>query len=166
MANDGDNKQIVPLSQLLAGTLEAAIEADMGTMRQYYDNICEIAFRDYDKEKQSATQLRTLTFNYSMNEGVQQLSVPVLSLVPLPMLQMKNINFSMDAELVELRDNNNQLYVSIAPQQKQSAEDAQEQAPAKKCSIKINIEMEQADMPGGMARLLQIVNSMNINQKK
>lgn len=166
MANDADNKQIVPLRELLASTLEAAIEADMTTMRRYFDNVCEIAFQDYDKEKQNATQLRTLAFNYSVNEGAQQLRVPVLSLVPLPMLQMKDINFSMDAELMGLRGDTEstspQLYVSIAPKAASSSEDEALQEAATKCSIKIEMKMEQADMPGGMARLLQIVNNMNI----
>lgn len=165
MANDADNKQMVPLRELLASTLEAAIEADMTTMRRYFDNVCEIAFQDYDRERQNATQLRTLTFNYSANESAQQLRVPVLSLVPLPMLQMKDINFNMDAELVELHGDTEsaspQLYVSIAPKAK-STEEAQAQEATAKCSIKIDIKMEQADMPGGMARLLQIVNNMNL----
>mgnify|MGYP000515808440 CR=1 FL=1 len=165
MANDADNKQIVPLRELLASTLEAAIEADMTTMRRYFDNVCEIAFQDYDKEKQNATQLRTLAFNYSVNEGAQQLRVPVLSLVPLPMLQMKDINFSMNAELMGLRGDTEstspQLYVSIAPKTS-SSEDEASQESTTKCSIKIEMKMEQADMPGGMARLLQIVNNMNL----
>ena len=44
MANEADNVQLVPLRELLASTLEAAIGADMATMRRYYDNLCEIAF--------------------------------------------------------------------------------------------------------------------------
>ena len=51
-----------------------------------------------------------------------------------------------------------QLYVSIAPQSSVSEDTDGAKA---KCSIKMEIEMEQADMPGGMARLLQMVNNMN-----
>lgn len=162
MVNEADNVQLVPLRELLASTLEAAIGADMATMRRYYDNLCEITFEDYDAQNRSATRLRMLTLNYNMEGTVRQIHIPVLSLVPLPMLQMKNIRFGMDAALVSVDDKEDgglQLYVSIAPQSSVGGQDTD--GAKAKCSIKMEIEMEQADMPGGMARLLQMVNNMN-----
>lgn len=41
--NSEDNRQLVPLRELIATTLEAAIEADMAALRCYYDNLCELA---------------------------------------------------------------------------------------------------------------------------
>lgn len=49
--NSEDNRQLVPLRELIATTLEAAIEADMAALRCYYDNLCELAFDSDDAEK-------------------------------------------------------------------------------------------------------------------
>ena len=82
------------------------------------------------------------------------------------MLQMKGIDFSMDAQLVEMRNfdsdgekTNHELYVSLAPQSKAFQE---EKGIATGYSAKINISMQQSDMPGGTARLLQMVNNLNL----
>lgn len=165
--NSEDNQQLVPLRELIATTLEAAIEADMSALRCYYDNLCELAFESDGTEKQTSPHLRQLSFSYSGNDGQQhQVNLPVLSLLPLPMLQMKGIDFSMDAQLVEMRSldsdgkkANHELYVSVAPQPKVPQE---EKGVATGYSAKINISMQQSDMPGGMARLLQMVNNLNL----
>lgn len=165
--NSEDNRQLVPLRELIATTLEAAIEADMAALRCYYDNLCELAFDSDDAEKQAVPRLRHLSFSYANGDGQQhQVKLPVLSLLPLPMLQMKGIDFSMDAQLVEMRNfdsdgekTNHELYVSLAPQSQAFQE---EKSIATGYSAKINISMQQSDMPGGMARLLQMVNNLNL----
>lgn len=169
MINSENNRQLMPLRELIATTLEAAIKADMSALKCYYDNLCELAFESENTEKQSLPNLRHLSFSYAGGDGQQhQVSMPVLSLLPLPLLQMKNIDFSMNAQLVEMqemasdgKDTNSELYVSIAPQSNilQEGESAET---VNGYTAKISISMQQSDLPGGMARLLQMVNNLNL----
>lgn len=86
-----NNSQVMELQQLIAGPLVSTIEADALSTKRYLDILQAIAFEDEVKDgKTVGRKLRTLSFSYTETnaDGHRQkiVSIPLLTLVPLPLL--------------------------------------------------------------------------------
>ena len=180
--------QVFPLCDLLSSTLVATVDADTATAQRYFNNLCRLAFEEFDARTNEAGSLRMLTFRYTTPDGTpQSLNVPVLSLVPLPLLQVKDADFGFDVHIVDLlvpedadddfsleddagtpdapdgvaRAVPSRLRVSLLPFSRSS--DASGATPSGRLpNMKVNIRLQQADVPGGLARFLQAVNNVNL----
>ncbi|MDR1226606.1 MAG: DUF2589 domain-containing protein [Prevotellaceae bacterium] len=177
------SNQVMDLQQLIAGPLMATIDADSISSRRYLDYLFEVAFESYDKATGKAGELRMLSFTYDSQDvnstQRQSISIPMLTLVPLPLLQVKEAEFDFDIKIVDAvsqtkeeqfsltGDNANpddddaekgplKMRASLAPQSGQSKTDSQQGLSA---NMKIKIKMQQADMPGGLSNLLHVTAS-------
>lgn len=173
--------QVVSLRDLLSSTLVATVDADTAAARRYFTNMCELAFEHYDKETDEAGNLRTLTFRYTGADGsVQSLDIPILSLVPLPLLQVKEADFGFNVRIADLPESQEDTFFSLDdgsdlpkgechvpprlrvalrpfhPAERSGGECANAYMP----NMKVNVKLHQADLPGGLSRFLQIVNNM------
>lgn len=173
--------QVVYLRDLLSSTLVATVDADTASARRYFTNMCELAFEHYDKETDEAGNLRTLTFRYTDAEGTtQSLDIPILSLVPLPLLQVKEADFGFYVRIADLFESHEeaffilddstdppksechvppQLRITLRPFRSEERSN-EECANAYMPNMKVNVKLQQADLPGGLLRFLQIVNNM------
>lgn len=83
------SSQVMDLKDLISGPLVATVNADSISARRYLNYLLELAFESYDKETGEAGKLRTLDFTYHSRDvnGVrmQRVSIPLLTLVPLPL---------------------------------------------------------------------------------
>ena len=179
----GPSNMVFSLRDLLTSTLVATIDADTATSRRYFNNMCEIAFEKYNPQTNDAENLRTLNFHYSTNDGTSHtLSVPVLSLVPLPLLQVQDADFSFDVQIMGMFEESEEETLSLT-EETQDNESSSSKAPAQLMvalqpisvekiknmvssgailpNMKVNIRLNQADMPGGLSRMLNIVNNMD-----
>lgn len=179
----GQSNQVFSLRDLLTSTLVATVDADTATSRRYFNNMCEIAFEKYNPLTNEADGLRTLTFNYSASDGtIHTLSVPILSLVPLPLLQVKDADFSFDVQIMgiseekqeetlslteDIQDNSSlytnepaQLLVALQPISVNRNENLTSSGILLP-NMKVNIRLNQADMPGGLSRMLNVVNNID-----
>lgn len=174
--------QIFSLSDLLSSTLVATVDADTAAAQRYFNNMCKVAFEEYDPLTNEAGNFRTLAFKYTGQDGtIQSLNIPILSLIPLPLLQVKDAEFGFNVRVLDMlvfeeeetfsledeADANEaysnetmeippQLRVALLPY-KQTSEDANDCMP----NMKVNIRLQQADVPGGLARFLQVINNLN-----
>lgn len=175
--------QVVSLRDLLSSTLVATIDADTATAQRYFTNMCNLAFESYNAETNEAGNLRTLTFQYTGTDGtVQTLEIPILSLVPLPLLQVKDADFGFNVSissmqppekndffmLEELSDSYQegqqhdrlpQLQVALRPLRPTNRSDG-DYTGSYLPNMKVNVRLHQADLPGGLSRFLQFVNNM------
>lgn len=190
----GDNtkkisSQVMELKDLISGPLVATIEADSISSRQYLNYLFEVGFESCNKETGEVGKMRMLTFYFTQNDvngpARQKVSIPLLSLVPLPLLQVKEADFDFDIQIIDAVKEETEETFSLKKGQVQQTDDGDKQmklrvslAPSvgegsSKASLrqglsanmKVKVKMQQADLPGGLANLLHLTaNNMMVEQ--
>lgn len=175
--------QTVKLTDLLASAAVATVQAGASASMEYYKNLCNIGFERYNPDTNTVSGMRTLTFEYPYNGKMEQISVPVLSLVPLTMLQVEDADFNFDVQVadmdaneaieasVEVVDSTTEttdvlnvnripnLRVTLLPSKK--TEGAGNSISPSGAGLSVHMTLKQSDMPGGMARFLQVINNLD-----
>lgn len=173
------SSQVMELKELISGPLIATIDADSISSRRYLDYLFELAFESYDRKTGTVGEMRHLTFTYNSHDvnGVrkQKVSIPLLTLVPLPLLQVKEADFDFDIQIVDavsedkhanfsfkgirdfeesgtFEDTGTRLRVSLAPDAGVKSETSVQHR--RSATMKVAVKMRQADMPGGLINLL------------
>lgn len=183
------SSQIMELKDLISGPLVATIDADTISTRRYLSYLYELAFESYDPTTGKVGKLRSLEFNYRTSDSFgihnQKVSIPLLTLVPLPLLQVKEADFDFDIQIIDAvsADKNAtfslkspeiasatqddaseglRLRVSMAASNIEAGEDVKRRQ-GLSANMKVKVKMQQADMPGGLSNLLSLTtNSLQI----
>lgn len=174
------NSQVMELQQLIAGPLVSTIEADTLSSRRYLEMLQLIAFEDVTEGDRNIRRLRTLKFAYQETNvnGYRNkvVSIPLVTLLPLPLLQIKEADFDFDINILDavssgtvesfdygegkIEQNNEnrrpfRLRASLAPKSGSgSYSDKSEQQLS--ANMKVHVKMHQADMPAGLSNLLRL----------
>lgn len=174
------NSQVMELQQLIAGPLVSTIEADTLSSRRYLEMLQLIAFEDVTEDDRNIRRLRTLKFAYQETNvnGYRNkvVSIPLVTLLPLPLLQIKEADFDFDINILDavssgtvesfdygegkIEQNNEnrrpfRLRASLAPKSGSgSYSDKSEQQLS--ANMKVHVKMRQADMPAGLSNLLRL----------
>lgn len=176
------SSQVMELKDLISGPLVATIDADSISARRYLNYLLELAFESYDRETGEVGRLRTLDFTYGTHDvggaRMQRVSIPLLTLVPLPLLQVKEADFDFDIQIVDavssdkdatfsLKDGTSgdgdnpegvKLRVSMAAANAEGRVKSTTQQ-SLTANMKVKVRMEQADMPGGLSNLLHLTTN-------
>lgn len=176
------SSQVMELKDLISGPLVATIDADSISARRYLNYLLELAFESYDRETGEVGKLRTLDFTYATHDvggaRMQRVSIPLLTLVPLPLLQVKEADFDFDIQIVDAvssdrdatfslkngtsGDGDNpegvKLRVSMAAANAEGSVKSTTQQ-SLTANMKVKVRMEQADMPGGLSNLLHLTTN-------
>lgn len=176
------------LKDLIAGPLVATIDADSLSARHYLDYLFKMAFETYDPVTGRLGELRMLTFSYRRHDltgsHLQSVSIPLLTLVPLPLLQVHEADFEFDIHILDaygrhqqesfsfetgtcepegeiLDGSDTRFRVSLAPSSGGNAGRQGNMLSSLNANMKIRVKMRQADIPGGLSMLLnKAVNDM------
>lgn len=175
------SSQVMELKDLISGPLVATIDADSISARRYLNHLLELAFESYDRETGEAGKLRTLDFTYGNHDvggaRMQRVSIPLLTLVPLPLLQVKEADFDFDIRIVDAVSSDKdatfslkngtsgdedspegvKLRVSMAANAEGNVKSTTQQSLS--ANMKVKVRMEQADMPGGLSNLLHLTTN-------
>ena len=175
--------QTVKLTDLLASAAVATVQAGASASMEYYKNLCNIGFERYNPDTNTVSGMRTLTFEYPYNGKMEQISVPVLSLVPLTMLQVEDADFNFDVQVADMDANETieasvevvdstteatdvlnvnripNLRVTLLPSKK--TEGAGNSISPSGAGLSVHMTLKQSDMPGGMDRFLQVINNLD-----
>ena len=85
------------LTDLIAGMIQATIDADQAVTDDYLEKFSEYAF---EPGTDGHDRLKMVDFEMTDNEGVRRLvSIPRISLLPLPVLHVSVATFDIDAQL-------------------------------------------------------------------
>ncbi len=173
------------LKDLISGPLVATIDADSISSRRYLNYLFELAFDSYDKETGKVGELRTLEFKYKAQDvggaRYQSIKIPILTLVPLPLLQVKEANFDFDIQIIDAVSTDKQGSFSLKNKAEPNSEDqlsgegvklrvamAERKAEGNvksstkqslTANMKVNVKMEQSDMPAGLLKLLHLTTN-------
>ncbi|MFV0362188.1 MAG: DUF2589 domain-containing protein [Suipraeoptans sp.] len=178
------NSQVMALRQLISAPLIATLDADAMTTRSYIDFLREVAFeRDTTDGETGLGKLRTFTFQYTQSEGgrriVKSVQIPVISLIPIPLLQIKEAVFDFEIKILDAvsevkedsysfdeqsinedDDSPVSMRASLAPQ---SGSSKNQKDHSQTANMKVKVVMHQADMPSGLANLLSLsANNMTV----
>ncbi len=171
------------LKDLISGPLVATIDADSISSRHYLNYLFELAFDSYDKETGKVGELRTLEFKYKTQDAgrsyYQSIKIPILTLVPLPLLQVKEANFDFDIQIIDAISTDSEgtfsfksnteptnahpggegvkLRVTMAEGRSEGNSRSSKQSLA--ANMKVNVKMEQSDMPAGLLKLLHLTTN-------
>ena len=169
------NSQVMDLKRLIASPLIATLEADAMTTDSYIKFLKEVAFEE--DHNGGLGKLRTFTFQYYQNEkggkSLKNVQIPVISLIPIPLLQIKEATFDFDIKILDAvtesretefsfdersqnkngNTDNTYIRAALAPQSGKSSESRENSLSA---NMKVHVIMHQADMPAGLANLLSL----------
>lgn len=193
------SSRVLELGSLFAMPLVSVIEADVLAAKEFTRFLYDFGFVD-DPTKQDANShlgsLRTVTFSYkrpgangSLEDAVVE--IPLLSLVPLPLLQVTDAEFSFNVRVLETETAALGAPPPLLPQSAEAAQPAESaptasspkvramlaQAPAADATSETNkrqsqldanmavkLSMRQADVPAGISALLNLM-SQSINSR-
>lgn len=176
--------QVMELRELIAGPLLATIDADSLSSRRYLDLLLELAF-----EKDSAgklEKLRMLTFSYDRHERgecrTQQVRLPLLSLLPLPLLQVEEADFDFDIRIIDAFTEEREAAFSLKEGRMKQPDTGDSASVRPKLRValtpssgtcnthsntaqrldagmKVRVRMRQSGIPGGLANLLNLATN-------
>lgn len=87
------------LSDLIAGMIQATVDADQAVTEDYLQTFSAYAFEPSNK-RGGAEKLRMVQFEITDEDGRRQVvSIPKLSLLPLPVLHISEATFDIEAEM-------------------------------------------------------------------
>lgn len=177
--NNKVNGHIMSLQQLISAPLVATIDADAMSTERYMKHFMSLAFESYNPVDGSTGALRLISFNFTDSDASggaeKKVSVPLVSLVTLPLLQIKQADFDFDINIIDAvaaapnehfslnrgevespcgkeRDERLNFRASLAPQSGRGASSSLQ------ANMKIHVSMQQADMPSGLSQFLQLAS--------
>jgi len=172
--------QVLSLEELIRAPLIATVQADFYAAKSFVRYIREYGFTRANGD--DLGHLRMVTFRYRTEGGWSEVSVPLLSLVALPLLQITDADFKYELHILgalghrvddvtrdsrewmrSLGDSTSPRHqttvmASFAPAHPQPAT-AEQQMPALAGNMSIAIAMRRADVPAGIAALLNVAQS-------
>ncbi len=171
--------QVFSLTEVISAPLIATVMGDFYAAKSFVRYLREYGFNPPPEGSldEDFGTLRMVTFEYRTLSGWSQIQVPLISLVPLPLLQVSDAHFnynimilgSVSAKPASSRDPKvwsergdafssapNEIKASFAPLSPQKGE-APESTPNLVANMDVSINMRQADLPAGIASLLQLV---------
>lgn len=176
--------EALSLAETLGSVLAAIVNAQAQSARATVDFIKEVGFVEGKKEGE-AEQLRTVSFRYSKLDENQRTSefvvqLPLLGMVEIPLIGIKKANIAFDYEityaesgpvtpaptavtapekpgLFERLPRPAVLKGRLADQRSQSLERA---------NMKISVELEKADIPPSLDRVLDILTIATRDEKQ
>ena len=177
--NNKVSGHIMSLQQLISAPLVATIDADAMSAERYMKHFMSLAFESYNPVDGSTGALRLISFNFTDSDASggaeKKVSVPLVSLVTLPLLQITQADLDFDINIIDAvaaapnehislnrgevesprgkeRDEGLNFRASLAPQSGRGASSSLQ------ANMKIHVSMQQADMPSGLTQFLQLAS--------
>lgn len=175
-ARSGASSASYSLASALKDVMEAAIAADAQAAQSSYEKIKEFAY-NLDEEngrmrravRGNTSALAMAAFTMRTPQGrYQEVAIPQISMMPLPLLQIKEVEFDMEfsmqiqhepsASLTGTAESGRPVLVVGSSSPSGSLEGDTS------THMRVTVKMEQADLPGGIKLLLQsAANGLTVN---
>lgn len=145
----------IPLSQLVGSLVRDIVDADGMAAKATSDFIQNVGFDEKG-------ELRTVQFSYQQvvpGVGVKRytVSVPLLTLVPIPILGIDKAEISFTTKIVEMSQGDSQAPKLLA----KIASDAQAKndAASETTNIKFTLTMSRSDVPAGITGIFGLLSN-------
>lgn len=149
----------IDFKSLIGAPLTACVDAQAQAATATADYIERTGFQ-YNPSLGNYTT-RTLSFVYYSEDGWRTIHVPLISVVPVPYLQIHNVdlNFTADVSVTKTLEGKWMLKGRVADSNKEKNETEGNATSSYEgdLKVKINIKASTADMPMGISALLQVM---------
>jgi hypothetical protein len=162
------------LSQLFATPISALVQAEALAAETSANFIETFGFvKQGGTPADSLGSLKTVTFTYVTQDvngenTKQELSLPVLSLVPIPLLQIKEASLEFDVKVTGIvpadedgRLTSKQKRYSFLAIFGRRPDDAKADV-----DMKIKVTLVQSDIPVGLTKLFQVMDNSVVSKKQ
>ncbi len=163
--------QSLPLHQIIGAPLVALVQGGVQAAQATMEFVQSVGFK-------------TVKFDYKMrgedgSEKTGEVEVPTLTLVPIPAIQVKDADIEFGVKITDIQVPNTEMALSSADTEvgdrlskgyvtllvtAGTLEMATVDQPAN-LHMKIKLRVEKADIPGGLSRLLSVMDSTIIDRR-
>ena len=176
MPNDSTSAlERTDFGNLLGAPINACVEAQVQAAQATADYLDRVGFVYNPDTKVYETV--TISFRYSTSEGEKRITLPLVSVMPIPYLQIRQVNLKFSADLSvgeqgRLTGKVSNAAVNPTGNSSSESQEVQQSTYSSELKVDVNILASSSDMPMGVAKLLQImqqnihVNSMDTNEKR
>jgi len=151
----------IDFGALLTAPLKACVDAQAQAASATADYIENVGF-EYDPEENVFKPV-TVSFVYRTVEGEKKFTIPLITVVPVPYLQIHNVNLSFATEL-SVTDSG-RLEGKVSTNDKNKRTETQTSNFSSDIKVNVNIKASTSDMPMGISQLLKAMQN-NITLKK
>lgn len=173
--------QAIPFGSIIGAPLSACIEAQAKAAKTSWEFIKAVGLTDTDDGK--GKQAIYVNFEFRKNGQKTTLSVPLLTIVPIPYLAIKDIDIAFKANISSSASNsqtdfkslemgasmyaeagfdlgivNGKMEMSAYISSKKDSTATRDSKYSVEYTMDVNVKAGQDDMPAGMAKVLEILN--------
>ena len=156
----GDNKEVgkqvvsalhsIPFGNIIGGPLAACVHAQAEASQTTLNFIRGFTMADSGIDVDGAEPV-TVTFSFVMNGVPTLMTLPLMTLVPIPYMRIEHINLSFTADITAC--SNEKMEARYASEGYKRTEE-NEKSVSVQSKMGIHVRATTSDMPSGMARML------------
>lgn len=172
----------LPFGTLIGGPLKACVEAQSNAALATWNFINSVGMVD-DEKNEGQKKLAYVSFSYRRQGRVATINVPLLTIVPIPFIAVRDISIAFKAKISAASSNSqtqsdslktdfglsvgtsvNLLFVSASTQMnvgvssKKDSKATRDSKYSVEYTMDVSVKAAQDDMPAGMAKVLEMLN--------
>ncbi len=151
----------IPFDNLLGGPLAACVHAQAEAAQTTVDYIRHFAMTASAIDPTGSEPV-TVSFTFVMNGMRHLMTVPLMTLVPIPYMRIDHVDLSFTADITACDDSKMEARYALEPFQCSSDS---KQSVSMQSKMGITIHAATTDMPAGMAKMLDFFNNNLIVQQ-
>lgn len=162
--------ETMPFGELLTAPLNACVDAQAQAATATTEYIKKVGFI-YDSHDKVYRPV-TVSFTYNTELGAKRFTLPLITVVPVPYLQIHDVNLVFSAEVSAVDGGHLEGKVSTKNQTRRTTtemEMTEQQSSAMDSSLRVNVNIKAStsDMPMGVSKLLQVMqNYISVKEAK
>ena len=166
--------QAMPFGQMIGAPLSACIEAQEKAAMTSVKFIRNVGF-EKDKRNVTTNKVINVVFQYKRDDDEVQLTVPLLTIVPIPFIAIDTVNISFKANLRSITQSNEnytsdsssgwdyaydgkKVDFNASVSTKKDSKATQTSQYSVEATIDVNVIGHQDSMPAGLAKVLEMLN--------
>ena len=154
--------------RIIGAPLSACVSAQEEAAQATLEYINEVVFRRKDDDPDNLEPV-TVTFYFESAGVVNRLTIPLLCIVPVPYLQIEQVNLTFQATVTESSMSDDRLHLKAkysSPGDSGEESDASKAEYQNRRCIDVNLCVTAADMPMGISKILEIFNNQLVEVRQ
>ena len=154
--------------RIIGAPLSACVSAQEEAAQATLEYINEVVFRRKDDDPDNLEPV-TVTFYFESAGVVNRLTIPLLCIVPVPYLQIEQVNLTFQATVTESSMSDDRLQLKAkysSPGDSGEESDASKAVYQNRRCIDVNLCVTAADMPMGISKILEIFNNQLVEVRQ
>lgn len=141
----------IPFGNIIGGPLAACVRAQAEAAQTTIDFIRGFTMTNSELDPEGVEPI-TVTFTFIMNGEKTRMTVPLMTIVPIPYMHIDYVNLNFTADITACDDG--KMEAKYATEGYTRTED-DEQSVSVESKIGINVRASASSMPSGMAKMLE-----------